>query len=109
GAQDGSELVDYDALDVARSDPADRSGRGATFEHVHVDVVPVELPVAARVARRHGRAARGEDEPLEQGRGAGAATGSALARVLFKDVLNALPQRAIDDRLVLAGVGRPLV
>src|SRR5206468_4298855 len=107
--QNGPQLVDDGALDVAGGKSAGRAWLGASFEHVHVDVVAVELAVPPRVAWRHGGAGRAEDEALEQSRGAGAATGGSLARALLEDRLDPVPELAVDDRLVLARVGRALV
>src|SRR5262245_32553626 len=85
------------------------AGLHAPFEYVHGDVVSVELPVAACVARSHDGTARTEDQALEQRWGASTAVGGALARALLQDVLNAIPKRSIDDRLVLAGIRGALV
>src|SRR5207302_4448331 len=74
-----------------------------------IDVVAVELAVPPRVAWRHRGAARAEDEPFEQSRGAGTAAGGSLARALLQNGLNPIPELAVDDRLVLARVGCALV
>ena len=59
--------------------------------------------------RRHRPAGRAEDQALEQGRRLGPSAGSALSRALAQNGLHPIPERAIDNGLMLARIGRALV
>ena len=73
------------------------------------DVVAVQPAVLARVRRRHRVAAGREDQAPQQRRRLRARAVGASDRVLGEDGVDLVPGRSIDDRLVLAGIGRALV
>ena len=73
------------------------------------DIVAVEAAVLARVRRRHRVPARREDQAAQQRRRLRARAVGASDRVLGEDGVDLVPGRSIDDRLVLAGIARPLV
>ena len=66
--EDAAQLVDDRRLDLRRRHPPDRAGIRPALQHVLADVVAVEPVALAGVRRRHRRAGRPEDQPLQQRR-----------------------------------------
>ena len=96
-------------LDLRRRHPPDRAGLRPALQHVLADVVAVEPVALAGVRRRHRRAGRPEDQPLQQRRRLRPGARGAGAGVLGEDRVHLVPEILADDRRVLARVRRALV
>ena len=83
--------------------------RGAVLDHVHRDVIAVELAAFLGRGRGHGRAGIGEDQALQRrGRLHAAVAGPGVA-VALQDGVDLIPDLVGDDGLVLAIVDLALV
>ncbi len=107
--QQMADLRDDGLLDFRRRHAPHRAFRIAPADGVGGDVVAVELAVLARMRRRHRMAAGSEDQALEQRRRLRSRRVAASDGVLGEDGVHLVPDRAVDDRLMLAGVARALV
>ena len=104
-----AQLLDDHRLDLGRRHPADRAGVAPVLQHVLADVVAVEPVALAGVRRRHRRAGRPEDQPLQQRRRLRPGARRPGAAVLGEDRVHLVPEVLGDDRRVLARIGGALV
>ncbi len=82
----------------------DRAVRSALLHRGLADVVAIEATRLSGVCRRHRRAVRSEEQAFQEGRGLRASIAGAFARAYLENGVDLIPELAIDDRLVLAGV-----
>ena len=96
------------SISAAGTRPTGQASRPA-LQHVLADVVAVEPVALAGVRRRHRRAGRPEDQPLQQRRRLRPGARRPGAGVLGEDRVHLVPEVLVDDRRVLARVGGALV
>ena len=103
-AEHGAQLVDDGRLKLTRGHAADRARPSAMLQHRLADIVAVELAIIAGVRRREGGAIGPEQQPLQQRGRLGAGAGSTLAGALLQDRVDFVPNGAVDDGIMLAGI-----
>ena len=74
------------------------------LQHRLADIVAVELAPFARVRRRKRRPIGTVEQPFQQGGRLGAGAGSTLAGALLQDRVDFVPNGAVDDGIMLAGI-----
>jgi hypothetical protein len=102
-------LRDHRLLHLRRRHSTHGAFAVALTDGVGGDVVAVELAGFAGVRGRHRMAARSEQEPFQQRRRLHPAVVGAHHGVRGKDGMHLVPKGAIDDRGMLAGIGRAVV
>jgi hypothetical protein len=101
-----ADAVGDDLLDLRRGDAQSGGGIGPRVDRQRAgDVVAVALAVLDRMGRGHALALAVDQQAGEQARVLHPNAGAARDCVLGKAGLHGIPQRGVDDRLVLAGVG----
>jgi hypothetical protein len=100
--QQPPDAVRDDLLDLHRRD-AQPDGIGPRSDDQRAgDVITVSPALLDRMGQGHAMALAVEQQPGEQARVLHPSAGAALDRVLGKTGLHGIPQRGIDNRLVLA-------
>jgi len=84
---------------------AEAYAAGSEFERAMTQIVAIQPTAPVRVGRRHRRAAvRAPHQPPERRRRPGARLVAPALRVRGQNLMDTIPGRAVDDRLVLARI-----
>jgi hypothetical protein len=82
---------------------------GTPLHDVLADIVTIQPSRLAGVGRGHRNTIRPEQSPLQQCWRLRPCAGRPAARALFENGMNPVPELAVDDGLVLAGIRDALV
>jgi len=77
--------------------------------HIHGNILAIEPSAILGERRRHGAAAFGKDQPLQQGWRTRPGIGRTQPRARLQNAVHLVPQAAVNDRRMLAGIGNALM
>src|SRR3954452_17320841 len=106
---DSSRMINHELLDRRGGSAGHGAVRRTLLQDGLAHIVAIELAALPRVRWQHGGAAGTEDYALQKGRGLSPVEPGSLSWALLQDAVHLIRKLAVDDGLILAGIGSALM